>query len=251
MTVSDRTFGRHSGRTDRPVLLELAAASRVYGRGEGTVVAMMDVDLPIREGEFLTIVGPSGSGKSTCLNILGCLDLPTSGHYFLAGEAMSMLRPEARAVMRRDNIGFVLQNPNLIARMTALHNVELPLVYRGLSRSERRTRARMALESVGLGDRVGHHPDELSGGQQQRVAIARAIVTNPRILIADEPTGALDTVTSAGILNLLFELNRMMRLTVVMVTHDRSIAERSPRVCVFRDGRLVSDEIRGRSLHAR
>ena len=234
----------------RPILLELVAASRVYGRGNGKVVAMTDVDMTVREGEFLTIAGPSGSGKSTCLNILGCLDLPTSGDCVLAGQAMTRLAPERRAVVRRDNIGFVLQNPNLIARMTAMQNVELPLVYRGESRAVRRKRALTALEAVGLGNRVGHRPDDLSGGQQQRVAIARAIVTEPRILIADEPTGALDTVTSAGVIELLFMLNRTLRLTVVMVTHDRSIAERSPRLCLFRDGRLVSDESRERTLHA-
>ncbi len=237
-------------QTEPVVLLELARASRVYGRGDGTVVAMSDVDVKVRAGEFVTIVGPSGSGKSTCLNILGCLDLPTSGNYLLAGQDMAQIKAEQRAVIRRDNIGFVLQNPNLIARMSALENVALPLVYRGLGRTERRLRAHAALEAVGLGNRVGHRPDELSGGQQQRVAIARAIVAQPRILIADEPTGALDTVTSAGVVNLLLELNRTMRLTVVLVTHDQSVAGRAPRLCVFRDGRLVSDETGRRRFHA-
>jgi putative ABC transport system ATP-binding protein len=237
-------------RQDRPVVLELACANRIYGQGANAVAALRDVDLKVHEGEFVTIVGPSGSGKSTCLNILGCLDMPTSGQFFLAGRAMHRLPPEERALLRRDNLGFILQNPHLIGRMTALHNVELPLIYRGLSRDERGARARAALEAVGLAHRVTHLPDELSGGQQQRVAIARAIVSKPRILIADEPTGALDTVTSGGIIDLLFELNRTMRLTVVMVTHDPSIAERSPRVCVFRDGRLVADEVRRRRAHA-
>jgi putative ABC transport system ATP-binding protein len=235
---------------DRPVLLELSGVTRTYGRGTGTVVALRDVNLTIREGEFVTIAGSSGSGKSTCLNILGCLDMPTLGSYRLAGEKMADLPPERRATMRRDYIAFVLQSPNLIGRMTALQNVELPLIYRGVGREDRRQRARHALESVGLGPRTNHRPDELSGGQQQRVAIARAIVSQPRILIADEPTGALDTVTSAGILDLLFELNRTLRLTVVLVTHDQSISERSPRLCIFRDGRLVSDERRRRHAHA-
>lgn len=237
-------------RADRPILLELSGATRAYGRGSGTVIALRDVDLTIREGEFVTIAGPSGSGKSTCLNILGCLDMPTFGTLRLAGQKLGELSPEQRATLRRDYIAFVFQSPNLIGRMTALENVELPLIYRGLWRDERRQRAKQALESVGLGPRTTHRPDELSGGQQQRVAIARAIVSRPRILIADEPTGALDTVTSAGILDLLFELNRTMRLTVVLVTHDQSIAERSPRLCVFRDGRLVSDELRKRRAHA-
>lgn len=237
-------------RHDWPVLLDLSGATRAYGRGSGTVVALRDVDLTIRQGEFVTISGPSGSGKSTCLNILGCLDMPTLGTFRLAGQKMAELPPERRATMRRDYIAFVLQSPNLIGRMTALQNVELPLIYRGIARDERRQRAKQALECVGLGSRTTHRPDELSGGQQQRVAIARAIVCNPRILIADEPTGALDTATSAGILDLLFELNRIMRLTVVLVTHDQSISERSPRLCIFRDGRLVSDETRKRRAHA-
>lgn len=237
-------------RSGRPILLELSGATRAYGRGTGTVIALRDVDLAIREGEFVTIAGPSGSGKSTCLNMLGCLDVPSLGTFRLAGEKMTDLSPERRASLRRDYIAFVLQSPNLIGRMTALQNVELPLIYRGLAREERRLRAKQALEAVGLGTRTNHRPDELSGGQQQRVAIARAIVSKPRILIADEPTGALDTVTSAGILDLLFELNRVMRLTVVLVTHDQSISDRSPRLCIFRDGRLVSDETRKHRAHA-
>jgi putative ABC transport system ATP-binding protein len=234
----------------RPKLLELVGVSRTYGHGSGTVTAIRDVNLTVREGEFLTIAGPSGSGKSTCLNILGCLDMPSSGSYVLAGQQMEQLTSEKRALLRRDHIAFVLQSPNLIGRMTALQNVDLPLIYRGLSREDRRQRAQHALEAVGLGHRLTHRPDELSGGQQQRVAIARAIVSKPRILIADEPTGALDTVTSAGVLDLLFELNHTMRLTVVLVTHDQSIAERSPRLCIFRDGQLVSDNIHRRRAHA-
>ena len=234
----------------RQVVLELARASRVYGRAGSTVPALRDVDLVVTDGEFLTIVVPSGSGKSTCLNLLGCLDAPSEGEVFLCGRATSRLAPEDRAALRRDHIGFVLQSPNLIARMSALQNVELPLVYRGVDRVTRRARAQETLRAVGLGSRLTHAPDELSGGQQQRVAIARAIVAEPRILIADEPTGALDTVNSAAILNLLHELNGALGLTIVMVTHDPSIAERSPRVCVFRDGRLVADEVRGRRAHA-
>ncbi|MCB1520798.1 MAG: ABC transporter ATP-binding protein [Hyphomicrobiaceae bacterium] len=221
--------------------MQLRAASRVYGQGKSAVMAMRDVDLAIDEGEFITIVGPSGSGKSTCLNVLGCLDAPTSGSYRLGGRPLEGLAPVERAVMRRDHIGFVLQQANLIARMTALQNVELPLTYRGAGRAERRDRARAALRAVGLEDRLDHHPDELSGGQQQRVAIARAIVSKPRILIADEPTGSLDSGTRTTILDLLFSLNRDMGLTIVMVTHDPAIAERSPRVCGFRDGRVITD----------
>ncbi len=190
----------------RPILLELSGATRAYGRVPGTVVALRDVDLKIHEGEFVTITGPSGSGKSTVLNILGCLDMPTLGIFRLAGQSVVELTPEQRARVRRDHIAFVLQSPNLIARMTALQNVELPLVYRGSTREERSGLARAGARSRRPWISNDPRPDELSGGQQQRVAIARAIVTKPRILIADEPTGALDSVTSAGILDLLFEL---------------------------------------------
>lgn len=234
----------------RPVVLELVKASRVYGQGASAVMAMRDVSISIREGEFLTIAGPSGSGKSTCLNILGCLDTPSSGTVFVVGSAVTQQSVEDRAIIRRKHIGFVLQSPNLIVRMTALENVELPLIYRGYSKSERRRRSQQALHAVGLGNRTAHLPGELSGGQQQRVAIARAIVARPRILIADEPTGALDSITSNGIIDLLYELNRDQRLTVVLVTHDRSIAERSPRLCNFHDGRLVADQKQWRRDHA-
>jgi putative ABC transport system ATP-binding protein len=237
-------------RIVRPNVVRLSAVSRVFGEGSNCVKAMRDVDLEIDEGEFVVIVGPSGSGKSTCLNILGCLDTPTSGQFRLFGNSTNAMPPERRAMLRRDNIGFVFQSPNLIGRMTALRNVELPLIYRGARRNDRNERACRALQAVGLDQRLSHRPHELSGGQQQRVAIARAVVTSPRLLIADEPTGSLDSVTGSGIIDLLFKLNRTMGLTVVLVTHDQKVADRSPRVCTFRDGLLVSDVSRRTPAYA-
>jgi putative ABC transport system ATP-binding protein len=205
------------------------------------VRALRDVELEIRQGEFVAIVGTSGSGKSTLMNILGCLDRPTRGSYELAGFDIGARSSDARAILRNRLIGFIFQGFNLLPRTTALENVELPLVYRGVSSRERRKLALQALDSVGLGERVHHTPNQLSGGQQQRVAIARALVTGPPMLLADEPTGNLDTRTSLEVLALLQRLNRERGITIVLVTHEHDIAACASRVVTFRDGRIVSD----------
>jgi putative ABC transport system ATP-binding protein len=224
-----------------PPLIEFRAVSKVYGRGEGAVFALNDVDLSIGEGEFVAIMGPSGSGKSTAMNIVGCLDMPTSGAYLFDGVDVGHLPRTQRALIRRYLLGFVFQGFNLLARTTALENVELPLIYRGLPVAERRELAFRALEHVGLSGREHHTSGELSGGQQQRVAIARAIVTDPGVLLADEPTGNLDTKTSREIMDLVASLNREGRMTVVMVTHESDIAAYAQRVIRFVDGRIESD----------
>ncbi|MEZ5842477.1 MAG: ABC transporter ATP-binding protein [Hyphomicrobiaceae bacterium] len=224
-----------------PPLIELRGLTRAYGHGEATVYALAGVDLTITRGEFVAIMGPSGSGKSTAMNIIGCLDTPTAGEYLLEGVATSTLTRAERALIRRHLLGFVFQGFNLLARTTALENVELPLVYRGLPVAERRTRALAALARVGLAGRETHTSAELSGGQQQRVAIARAIVTDPIVLVADEPTGNLDTRTSREIMDLVTSLNRDRGITVVMVTHENDIAAYARRVVRFVDGRIESD----------
>lgn len=236
--------------TGATVLARLVRASKVYGTGATAVHAMRNVDLAVSEGELVTIVGASGSGKSTCLNMLGCLDVPTSGSLVVDGSDIVRASGEQRAQVRSRAIGFVFQGANLIPGMSALRNVELPLIYRGFARAERIARAKAALAAVGLGDRLSHIPAQLSGGQQQRVAIARAIVSRPRLLIADEPTGALDSRTGGEILGLIEELNRARGIAVVMVTHDPAIAERNPRLVVFRDGEVVRDETRWRRTRA-
>lgn len=236
--------------TGATVLARLVRASKVYGTGATAVHAMRNVDLAVSEGELVTIVGASGSGKSTCLNMLGCLDVPTSGSLVVDGSDIVRASGEQRAQVRSRAIGFVFQGANLIPGMSALRNVELPLIYRGFARAERIARAKAALAAVGLGDRLSHLPAQLSGGQQQRVAIARAIVSRPRLLIADEPTGALDSRTGGEILGLIEELNRARGIAVVMVTHDPAIAERNPRLVVFRDGEVVRDETRWRRTRA-
>ena len=209
---------------------------------ETTLVrALRGVSLSIDEGEFVAVMGPSGSGKSTFMNILGCLDRPTAGHYELAGEAVESLDDDALAGIRNRRIGFVFQQFNLLPRTSALDNVELPLLYSGTGKSERSERARRRLEQVGLGDRLDHQPNQLSGGQQQRVAIARALVGNPRLILADEPTGALDSRTSIEVIALLQTLNRE-GITVVVVTHEADIASFASRQIFFRDGRVVSDQ---------
>jgi len=222
-------------------IVELRDASKVYGTGAGAVHALVDVDLTVSSGEFVAITGPSGSGKSTCMNILGCLDIPSSGEHRLDGIEVGGLAVDQRALVRRNLIGFVFQGFNLLARTTALENVELPLVYRGVAREQRRDLAMRALELVGLAARAKHTPSELSGGQQQRVAIARAIVTRPRLLLADEPTGNLDTRTTAEIMDLLTSLNRDHRVTIIMVTHETEVAAYAGRVVRFVDGRIASD----------
>ena len=223
------------------ILIACRTLSKDYESGAGVVRALRDVELEIAQGEFVAIVGTSGSGKSTLMNILGCLDRPTRGAYELAGFDIGARSSDARAVLRNRLIGFIFQGFNLLPRTTALENVELPLVYRGVSARERRKRALEALASVGLGERVHHTPNQLSGGQQQRVAIARALVTGPPMLLADEPTGNLDTRTSLEVLALLQKLNQDRGITIVLVTHEHDIAACASRVVTFRDGRLVSD----------
>jgi putative ABC transport system ATP-binding protein len=225
----------------KPPLIELRAVTKVYGSGAAAVHALAGVDLVIEEGAFVAIMGPSGSGKSTAMNIIGCLDIPTSGDYLLMETEVGRLGRNQRAMIRRHLLGFVFQGFNLLARTTALENVELPLIYRGLPVDERRTLALRALERVGLTGREGHTASELSGGQQQRVALARAIVTDPSVLLADEPTGNLDTRTSREIMNLVTSLNRDQHMTVVMVTHETDIAAYARRIVRFVDGRIESD----------
>ena len=221
-------------------LIEARGLFKTYTPGGQTVHALRDVSLDIEEGEFVAIMGASGSGKSTLMNILGCLDRPSEGHYRLAGEAVDGLAGDALAAIRNRRIGFVFQQFNLLPRTSALENVELPMVYAGVRAAERRARAQEALQRVGLGARGGHTPAELSGGQQQRVAIARALVNRPSLILADEPTGALDSQTSEDIMRLLAGLNAQ-GMTVVLVTHEHDIAAWARRCLVFRDGRLVED----------
>ena len=222
-------------------IIEMVGVEKDYASGPVVVRALIDTHTTVREGEFVAIVGPSGSGKSTLMNIIGCLDRPTRGTYRLAGYDVGGRSNNARAVIRNRLIGFVFQGFNLLPRTTALENVELPLVYRGQRARERRARAQAVLEQVGLSDRVDHTPNQLSGGQQQRVAIARALVTDPPLLLADEPTGNLDTRTSDEILALLQRLNRERALTIVLVTHEADVALCASRVITMRDGRVRSD----------
>jgi len=229
------------GAEDADPLIVFSGISRVYGTGAATVRALDEVDLRIFRGEFVAVMGPSGSGKSTCLNVMGCLDTPTAGSYRFGGVEVGGLNRNQRALLRRYYLGFVFQGYNLLKRTSALENVEMPLVYRGISHRERRRRAAQALSSVDLRGREHHTPAELSGGQQQRVAIARAIVTEPRVLLADEPTGNLDSSTSCDIMALLAELNRTQNITVVMVTHEEEMAAYARRTVRFLDGRIVSD----------
>ena len=221
-------------------MITLEGITKVYRAGAVEVPALKGVSLHIPEGEFVAIMGPSGSGKSTLMNVIGCLDQPTEGRYILDGYDVSALTDDQLAWIRNRKIGFVFQSFNLIPRVSAAHNVEMPLIYAGDS-VQRRERAMAALESVGLLDRAGHLPNELSGGQQQRVAVARALVTDPAILLADEPTGNLDTESSLEILKLLRDLNQQGR-TIVLITHEADIAAFAQRVVRLRDGVIVSDE---------
>jgi putative ABC transport system ATP-binding protein len=215
---------------------------KTYIVGEVEVRALRGVNLEVQKGEFLAVTGPSGSGKSTFMHIVGCLDRPTSGQYFLDGGDVSRMSKDALADVRNTKIGFVFQGFNLLSRTTALDNVELPLLYRGgLKTAERRRRALTALEAVGLKDRADHHPNQLSGGQQQRVAIARALINEPSILLADEPTGNLDTKTSIEVMGIFQQLNRERNITVVLITHEHDIAEYGTRTASFRDGVVVKD----------
>jgi putative ABC transport system ATP-binding protein len=221
-------------------LIELTQISRVYGTGRAAWPALRAIDLRIDRGEFVAVMGPSGSGKSTCLNILGCLDRPSAGSYLYNHIAVEQLSRDQRARLRRHFFGFIFQGFNLLHRTKALENVELPLIYRGIAAKKRRQLARAALATVGLDGWEGHTPAELSGGQQQRVAIARAIVTNPQLLLADEPTGNLDSECSREVMKLLTNLNKEMGITIVMVTHDPDMASFANRRIHFRDGRIES-----------
>lgn len=245
MTGSSATTPAGAGagrRAHGEPLIVIRDVVKTYGSEAGEVVALGGVDLEIKQGEFVAIVGTSGSGKSTLMNILGCLDRPTSGTYTLAGIDIGGRSSDARAIVRNRLVGFVFQGFNLLPRTSAQENVELPLLYRGAGSKKRHELARKALEAVGLGDRGHHHPNQLSGGQQQRVAIARAIVTEPPLLLADEPTGNLDTRTSHEVLALLQKLNRELGTTIVLVTHEHDIAACAERVVTFRDGCIISDE---------
>ena len=224
-------------------LIQFEHVRKTYGAGEAAVHALAGVNLVIGTGEFVAVLGPSGSGKSTCMNILGALDTPTSGHYFFNGIDVGTLSRDARAIFRRDHIGFVFQGFNLLKRTTAVENLELPLIYRGIPHLERRRMAEETLARVGLSDRGHHTASELSGGQQQRVAIARALVTNPNVILADEPTGNLDSARTREIMDFFSELNRKNGLTIVMVTHEEEVASYARRRIRFRDGHIESDEI--------
>ena len=222
------------------VLLQMSGVSKVYGRGEAEVRALDGIDLVVSQGEFVAVMGASGSGKSTLMNIIGCLDIPTSGDYWFAGELVSRMTEERLAQVRNRSIGFVFQQFNLLASLTAWRNVELPLLYR--HGGERRERAVNALAHVGLEDRVQHRPAQLSGGQQQRVAIARALVTDPELILADEPTGNLDSVSSQEILATLTELHRNGR-TIVLITHDAAVESVATRRLGMRDGRIIDEAV--------
>ncbi|CAB4334045.1 unannotated protein [freshwater metagenome] len=223
-----------------PPVVKIEGITKVFGQGETAVHALRGVSLEIEQGEFVAIMGASGSGKTTLMNILGCLDIPTEGDYWIRNLNVADLDEEQLSVVRSQLIGFVFQSFNLIPRTSAAQNVELPLAYQGVSLSERRKRALAALESVGLGDRGRHEPQELSGGQQQRVAIARALVTNPAMVLADEPTGALDTQSTKEILELLHKINAMGS-TVIVITHEEEVARAARRMIRLRDGQVVED----------
>ncbi len=229
--------------TKNAAVVSLRGIQRIFGRGDNAVSALSGVDLDVPEGQFLAVMGASGSGKSTCMNIIGCLDRPTAGKYYFCGLEVGTLSTDDLALIRRHRIGFIFQGFNLLARTTALANVELPLIYQRVPKKERRLRALEALQSVGLADRAHHTPSELSGGQQQRAAIARALVTNPSLVVADEPTGNLDSATKIEVMRLLTKLNQEQGITVVMVTHEADMAEFAHRRVVFVDGRLVRDSM--------
>ena len=222
-------------------LIKMREIWKTYQMGTEQLHALKNVSFDVRRGEYLAIIGPSGSGKSTLMNLIGCLDSPTKGEYWINGEQVAKMTDDELAHIRNKEIGFVFQSFNRLSRATALHNVELPLIYAGIGSSERQEKANAALSSVELGDRVSHRPNELSGGQRQRVAIARALVNHPSILLADEPTGALDTTTSAEIM-LLFEKLHAEGNTIIVVTHEAEVAERAHRVISIRDGEIEKDE---------
>lgn len=222
-------------------MIELKQVQKVYGSGQTQVIALHGVDLKVQQGEMVAIMGPSGSGKSTLMNMIGCLDRPSSGEYLIEGKEVGQISDNERAEVRNRHIGFIFQGFNLLTKLSALQNVETPLIYRGVRPAERRQRAERALETVGLGGRGHHRPAELSGGQQQRVAVARALASEPTILLGDEPTGALDSRTGLEVLALFQQLNAAGR-TVILVTHDEMVARHCLRVVRLRDGRVISDE---------
>ena len=222
-------------------MISVNELSKTYQMGEVIVPALKNVSFEIKKGEYVAVMGPSGSGKSTLMNLLGCLDTPTSGSYVLDGEEVAELDDAALSSARARKLGFVFQQYNLLSRQSALRNVELPLIYRGVSTSERHVRAKAALDVVGMSDRMDHRPNELSGGEQQRVAIARALAGSPAVILADEPTGALDSKTGTEILNILQRLNAEQGLTLVMVTHDAKVAAYAKRILHMSDGELTDD----------
>src|SRR5919112_3405008 len=226
---------------EAPEVIRLEGIHKTYTMGDVEVHALRGVSLSIREGEFVAIMGASGSGKSTTMNIIGCLDSPTRGAYALVGEDVSKLSKDERADIRLRKLGFVFQGFNLLSRTSALENVELPMLYAGVEPAERHRRATEALRAVGLAGREQNHPNQLSGGQQQRVAIARALVNDPKLILADEPTGALDSRTSVEVMEIFQRLNRERRITLVLVTHEQDIAAYADRVVVFKDGRIQKD----------
>lgn len=238
------TNARRIKATGSSPLIRLRGVTKVYGQGEAAVHALAGIDLELHDGEFVAVMGPSGSGKSTCMNIIGCLDVPTSGEYHFRGVEVDSLSSNQQALLRRHYLGFVFQGFNLLRRTTALENVELPLLYRGFGSSERRELALAALDSVGLTGWETHTASELSGGQQQRVAVARAIVTRPAVLLADEPTGNLDSTHGREIMDLLTEFNISLGITIIMVTHEPYMAAYAQREIHFLDGRIQQDEAR-------
>src|SRR5215203_4735772 len=238
---TDPTVNGNGTRPATETLISMQNIWKTYQMGTEELHALRDVSFQVEKGEYLAIIGPSGSGKSTLMNLIGCLDSPTKGDYWINGNLVSEMTDDELARIRNKEIGFVFQTFNLLARATALHNVELPLIYAGLRAGERQEKARAALESVELGDRVTHKPNELSGGQRQRVAIARALVNHPSILLADEPTGALDTKTSHEIMALFEKLHEEGN-TIIVVTHEHEVAERAHRVITIRDGQIEKDE---------
>ena len=225
-------------------MIEVRGLTKLYGAAQAEVYALRGVDMVVRSGEFIAVMGPSGSGKSTIMNILGCLDTPTAGEYRLFGTEVGGLDRDQRALLRRNFLGFIFQGFNLLPRTTALENVELPLIYQGVAADERHVRSMAALDKVGLAARAGHKPSELSGGQQQRVAIARAMVTKPGLILADEPTGNLDSARSREIMEVMRDLNRSEGISILMVTHEPDMAEYADRIVTFVDGCIQSDRLR-------